>query len=220
MSDEGQHGSAIRVELNQFIDAPVDEVFPLACPVLEYKWIPGWKCELIHCPNGRVELGTVFNEISSAPILADSIAGKTTWTAILHDPETHRVHFRLTNRISSSLYRIEFEPNPSGGTNARLVMLYGPLGEKEVGASKRRREAKIRLMLSIISLMLTHYCEQGEMIDPAEAKKLASQFGELTCQDKLRLVLNKLARKHVRDEDRTRFLKGLPVRRGLEPVPS
>ena len=45
------------------IKAPVDQVFPLACPVEEYKWILGWKCNLIHCPNDRVERGTIFSEI-------------------------------------------------------------------------------------------------------------------------------------------------------------
>lgn len=215
MSDEGRHGSSTILELSRIIDAPVDHVFPLACPVLEYKWIPGWKCKLIHCPNGRVELGTVFDEISSAPMLGDSIAGKTTWTAVLHDPETHRLHFRLDNRISSSLYRIEFEPTASGGTLMSLHMTYTPRGEKEVGERKKRREAKIKLMLSIITLMLTHYSEQGEMIDPAEAKKLVAQFREITLADKMRLLLNKLAKKHLKDEDRTKFLKGLPVRKVL-----
>ncbi|NQU66991.1 MAG: SRPBCC family protein [Candidatus Marinimicrobia bacterium] len=77
------------------INAPVDQVFPLASPVEEYKWIPGWKCDLIHCPNDRVELGTIFSEISSAPFLMGSFGGETTWTTVLYDPENYKIHFRL-----------------------------------------------------------------------------------------------------------------------------
>ncbi len=83
------------------IKAPVEKVFPLVCPVEEYKWIPNWKCNLIHCPNNRVELGTVFEEGSSAPFLMGRFHGKTTWTAITHDPENYKVHFRLDNANSS-----------------------------------------------------------------------------------------------------------------------
>ncbi|MFC2169611.1 hypothetical protein ACFLRM_03460, partial [Acidobacteriota bacterium] len=75
-----------------YIKAPVDKVFPLCCPVEEYKWIPGWKCNLIHCPNDRVEQGTIFSEISSAPFLTGSFKGKTTWKVVMHDPESYKIH--------------------------------------------------------------------------------------------------------------------------------
>ena len=98
------------------INAPVEEVFPLACPVEEYRWIPGWRCNLVHCPNDRAELGTVFDEIFSAPFLLGSFQGKTRWTVTMHSPEDHRIHFRLDNKSSSSIYRIELEDDGDGGT--------------------------------------------------------------------------------------------------------
>jgi hypothetical protein len=61
--------NSLQVDYETRIAAPVDSVFPLACPVEEYKWIPGWKCDLVHCPNQQVEQGTVFDEYSSAPFL-------------------------------------------------------------------------------------------------------------------------------------------------------
>ena len=70
------------------INAPVDEVFPLACPVKEYLWIPGWKCNLIHCPNERVELGTVLSELSSTRFLTQcmdvdqTVAEDQAWTSL------------------------------------------------------------------------------------------------------------------------------------------
>jgi hypothetical protein len=160
-SNENQNDHSIRVELNQIIDAPVQEVFPLACPVMEYKWIPDWKCELIHCPNGHAELGVVFNEIFSAPILADSVAQKTTWTAVLYEPEKYRVHYQLDNRISSSLYKIEFEAHGSDRTKNSLVMTYTPINKRGIAAMEKGGKAKIELMLSILALMLKHYCEKA-----------------------------------------------------------
>ncbi|WP_243312504.1 hypothetical protein [Fundidesulfovibrio agrisoli] len=36
------------------------QVFPLLCPVLEYDWIPGWKCVMIHSDSGVAELDCMF----------------------------------------------------------------------------------------------------------------------------------------------------------------
>ena len=210
-SSENQNDFSIRVELNQTIAAPVQEVFPLACPVMEYKWIPDWKCELIHCPNGHADLGIIFKEIFTAPILADSVAQKTTWTAVLYEPEKYRVHYKLDNKISSSLYKIEFEADGSGRTKSRLEMTYTPINERGIAAMEKGGRAKIKLMLSILSLMLKHYCEEGEMVKTSEIMKLASQVEEMTTKDRIRSLLNKLVRMVIQDEDRKKFEKGLPI---------
>ncbi|MFC1539472.1 hypothetical protein ACFL6H_08610 [Candidatus Latescibacterota bacterium] len=206
MSNENQNDHSIRVEVIRSIKAPVQDVFPLACPVMEYKWIPGWKCELIHCPNGYVELGCIFNEISSAPILADSISRKTTWTAVLYEPDRFRVHYRLENKVSSSLYKIEFEAEASGRTKSRLEITYTPINKMGKGT-----EGKLRLMLSALSLMLKHYCEHGEMVKSSEIMKLSLHVKELTIKDKIRSLLNKLMMKVMHDEDKKKFQKGLPI---------
>ena len=206
-----QDDCSVRVELNRIIDAPVHEVFPLACPVMEYKWIPGWKCELIHFPNGHAELGIIFREVFSAPILADSVAQKTTWTAVLYEPERHRVHYRLDNKISSSLYKIEFEADGSSRTKSRLAMTYKPINKTGIAAIERGGEAKIELMLSILFLMLKHFCEKGEMVKTSEILKLASQVEEITTKDRIRSLLNSWVRMVIRDEDRKKFQKGLPI---------
>ena len=211
MSNDKQDEFLTRVVFKHHINAPVDDVFPLVCPVMEYKWIPGWKCELINCPNGHVELGTVFNEISSSPVLADSIAQKTTWTAVFYEPENHRVHFRLDNQISSSLYKLEFVASAAGGTDMRLEMAYTPLGAYEEGEMKIHREEKIKLMLSVLSAMLVHYCEQGEMIRTSRLKEMALPIETLTFIDKFRLVFNKLVKKHMKDGDRVNFFNGIAI---------
>mgnify|MGYP001828888929 FL=1 len=72
-------------------------------------------------------------------------------------------------------------------------------------------KAKIKLMLSILSLMLKHYCEEGEMVKTSEIMKLASQVEEMTTKDRIRSLLNKLVLMVIQDEDRKKFEKGLPI---------
>lgn len=211
MKHQEQNKHSVRVEINQTINAPVQEVFPLACPVMEYKWIPGWKCELVHCPNGHVELGTIFNEIASAPILTGTIAQKTTWTAVLYEPDRYRVHYQLDNQISTSLYKIEFEADASGKTKSRLEITYSPLNEKGIRNMEKGGENKLNLMVSYLSLMLKHYCEEGKMIKTSEIMKFVSGFKQSTTKDRIQGLLNNWAMMAMKDDDRKRFQKGLSI---------
>lgn len=181
-----------KIVLPVHINAPVEKVFPLCCPVEEYRWIPGWKCHLIHCPNDKVELGTVFSEVSSAPFLLSSFKGKTTWTAILHDPAHYKLHFRLYNKKSSSLYKIELQDDGRGGTAGNLDFTCNAINEKDTGYNGKNTAKKILVMLSTISTMLQHYCEAGNMLTFKELQKIVLSESRLSTMDKIRIGLNRM----------------------------
>ena len=191
------------------IKAPVDQVFPLACPVQEYKWIPGWKCNLIHCPNEKVELGTIFSEISSAPFLMGNFRGITTWTAVLHDPQSYKIHFRLDNKYSSSIYKIEFEDIGQDETEGKLDFTYHATNKKGNRLVGNNLDAKIHIMLSMLNAMLKHYCETNEMLPSSELQKRISMDRNLSIMDKLRMGINGLAVSKMKDKDRRRLMKKL-----------
>jgi hypothetical protein len=211
MSDK--NSESMRILLESAIGAPVQSVFPLACPVMEYKWIEGWKSELVHCPNGYVEKNCVFKEIMSAPFLMGSFYGKTTWTAVLYDPHTYKVHYRLENKISVSLYKIELEADGKDRTKCRLELTYDALNRKGISIIENQGAEKIRFMLSILSRMMKYYSEMGEILKSASLARQILRFKHFTPKDKTRLLLNNLLMKVMRDKDRKRFLAGLPVSR-------
>ncbi|UZJ40881.1 hypothetical protein OO006_11045 [Prosthecochloris sp. SCSIO W1101] len=182
----------VKIVLPVHINAPVEKVFPLCCPVEEYRWIPGWRCHLIHCPNDKVELGTVFSEVSSAPFLLSSFKGKTTWTAIVHDPVHYKLHFRLDNKKSSSLYKIELQDDGRGGTAGNLDFTCNAINEKAAGYNGKNTAKKILVMLSTISAMLQHYCEAGNMLNFKELQKIVLSESRLSTMDKIRIGLNRM----------------------------
>lgn len=196
----------IHVVFNDYICAPAETVFKLCCPVEEYKWIPGWKCNLIHCPNDRVEEGTVFSEILSAPFLNDGFVGKTVWTAISHEPENNQVVFRLVNRISSSIYKIGLAGDKLGNSTISLDLTYTPIGKTYSRRMSEEREKKIHAMLSILSLMLKHYSEKGFIIPASSVQKAAMGSQELGYSDKLHLGFNYVAMLIAGDKNRSRFM--------------
>ena len=182
----------VNIVLPVHVKAPVEKVFPLCCPVEEYRWIPGWKCHLIHCPHDKVEQGTVFSEVTSAPFLLNSFRGKTTWTAVVHDPANYKLHFRLDNKKSLSLYTIELQDDGRGGTAGTLDFTYTATNDEGCGYGVKNMKEKIRVMLSIISSMLRHYCETGDMLPFSGLRKIVLFEPGLSVADKIRIGLNRV----------------------------
>ncbi|MBT3250624.1 MAG: SRPBCC family protein [Candidatus Marinimicrobia bacterium] len=188
------------------INAPVDKVFPLVSPIEEYKWIPGWKCNLIYCPDDTVGLGTIFSEISSAPFLIGNYNGKTTWTAVEYDPENYKIHFRLDNKKSSSLYKIELRGNDRGMTEGKLDFTYTAINKKGNQLIVNNVEEKIHIMLSVLYALLKNYSESNEMLLSFELRKMIPLEKILTIKDKILVLLNRLAKSKMVDKDRKRFM--------------
>lgn len=190
------------------IDAPAAEVFPLCCPIEEYRWIPDWKCQIVHCPNDRVELGTIFHEYISAPFMLDSPFAETTWTAVFHDPENYQLHFRMDTEHTTALYKIGFADNPGGGCVSTLDLTFTAIdakGAKLVGTDGRA--AKIELMLSTLGSMLKTYAETGEMIARREVLQPLLTSPVLSLADKARLAMNAIRMGFFKDPDRERVIK-------------
>ena len=188
------------------INAPVEEIFPLPCPIEEYRWIPGWKSVLQHCPNEKVELGTIFDEIFTAPFLMGNAKGITTWTAVEYDPENYNIHYKLVNENSSSYYKIEFEDDGKGGTVGKLDLAYTATTKKGNRMIEKGLEEKIEIMLTMLHTWLAYYAENKELIPVAEAKK-AVPMEKLSVVDKIRLLRNRSARNKMIDKNRERYMK-------------
>jgi len=204
-------GDSICVNYELLINAPVKDIFPLACPVMEYKWINGWKCELINCPNGFVELGCVFKEIMTAPIFIGSICSKTTWTNIKSDTNNFQRHYELKNKISTTLWKIEMFPQKNSSTKVVFESTYKTNTKKGEKLIKNDLSKKLHFILSMIGTEMKYYCENGKMMSTSDIMKFAKKADFFTVSDKFRLVLNKLAMAMMRDNDKKRFLAGKPI---------
>lgn len=42
------------------LEFSASEIFPLLCPVEEYKWYPAWECEMVFSQSGKAEQNAVF----------------------------------------------------------------------------------------------------------------------------------------------------------------
>ncbi len=193
------------------IKDPVNQVFPLVSPIEEYRWIPNWKCNLIHYPNEKVELGAVFSEISSAPFLIGNTRGLTTWTVVKYDPENFIIHFTLDNKHSSSLYKVELQDDGNGGTKGSLDLTYTASDEKGNNLVRNNLGGKIVIMLSILNGMMKFYSEENVILSASEVRSLIPSDQKLSPKDKALILLNRRVRSKMTDENRDRFVEELTV---------
>ena len=196
----------LTIEKEVTIKAPVNEVFPLVCPVREYDWIPGWKCNLLYCPNGRNEKDVVFREKMTSPFLLNKNGGKTTWITLLYDKSTCRVHFRWINHISTSLYKMEMSPIDSSQTRCTLSLDLEVTNERGSKILTPDSEYKIGFLIEGLAAMLKHYCETGEKLNSKGSRRKTEFIGRLTTSEKLTFLLNKMNMKLTRDRDRISYL--------------
>lgn len=197
----------IHVKKEIIINAPVDEILPLACPVLEYDWIPGWKCKYVYCPNGKNEQGVVFKENMSSPFIMNKGGGKTTWTTILFDTTNYRVHFKWDNSISTSIYKMEMFPLDETKTKVNLGLAYNIINEKGMKTINKNTEYKIGFMIEGLGGMLKYYCENKELIDTKNSERKEEFVSKLTTSEKLTFLHNKIHMKAMHDRDRKSYLK-------------
>lgn len=192
-----------RIQINKQyeIKAPVETVFPLLCPFGEYRWIPGWKFELVHCPNKRNELGTIFQEVLTPSILMGSPFGKTTWTTVLHDPENYNIHFKLENSASETLYKIDMSDTGKGATLITIDVKYQALNWLGDRVIANNGKEKILFMYDFLFQMLIHYSENQTMITLSQLGKRVSRPKSLTFVDKICLMVGQFRQSMLRKID-------------------
>jgi hypothetical protein len=52
------------------LEYPSSKIFPLLCPVEEYKWYSAWSCEMVYSQSGKAEQNAVFLTHESDGIVA------------------------------------------------------------------------------------------------------------------------------------------------------
>ena len=149
----------------KIIKAAPREVFPLLCPVLEDKWIPGWECDLLYTRSGINETGCVFRENLSGPNLFEEPV-TATWITILHDPQATRVEFIIMyeNRaVARSSVQVSLAENGYSRINWSKELT--SLSPKNDRFPDQDIHDKMLFSLDFLADTLTHYCETGRMME-------------------------------------------------------
>jgi polyketide cyclase/dehydrase/lipid transport protein len=138
------------------VRARASEVFPLLCPVLEYKWIPTWSCELLHSVSGVAEEDCVFR--THFPD-----GDPMTWVVSHYEPP-RRIEFSC---FVPDLYVMRLKialTEEDGATRlewTRRWLSVGPKGDRWIAGWS---DAEHHQLMERLRDLLSHYLTTGEML--------------------------------------------------------
>jgi hypothetical protein len=146
------HSSAFTV-----LAAP-DRVFPLLCPVLEYKWIPTWQCELLHSDSGVAEEDCVFRTDFSG-------VGPMTWVVTCYQPAARIEFCCFVADTMAMRLKIALAPE-AGGTQLTWTRRWLALGRQGDAWISGQKAAELDRMIDTRRAQLVHFLETGDMLRP------------------------------------------------------
>jgi hypothetical protein len=141
----------------QHIHAAPEAVFPLLCPVMETKWVPGWMPATVLSDSGVIEPGCIF--------ITPSKPQDAIWVVTTHDPVAWRLEmYKIAPEHSLTRLEIGLSGEQDGTTSATVayeVTVLGAAGEKFV--EEFTEEWYEDFMLSW-EKALNHYLQTGRKI--------------------------------------------------------
>lgn len=141
----------------QRLHAPPETVFPLLCPVMETKWVPGWMPATVIADSGVIEPGCIFTTPAKPH---DAI-----WLVSRHDPVAWRLEmYKVAPGHSVTRLEVALAGEHDGTTSATIayeVTAIGPPGERFV--EEFTEEWYEDFMLSW-EKALNHYLKTGRKI--------------------------------------------------------
>ena len=144
---------------NRFtVPAAPEQVFPLLCPILEYKWIAHWRCELLHSVSGVAEADCVFRTASAH-------GGPMTWVVSRYEPSA-RIEFTCFV-ADTYVFRLGIALAAEGAATclewSRRWLSVSPAGDAWIAGWS---EAEHEKSMDFLHRALTHYLVTGDMLKP------------------------------------------------------
>ena len=110
----------------QHLVASPEKVFPLLCPVMEEKWVPGWRTEKVFTKTGVVENDCMF--------ITPSESQNSIWIVTKHDPITFQLEmYKVTPEHTISKLEISLSGEGNNATKAKIsyeITAIGSVGEQ------------------------------------------------------------------------------------------
>ncbi len=155
----GWHSSSRIERISRFnLNGTPAEIFPLLCPVLEYDWLPDWKCTMCYSDSGVAEIDTVFHT-------KEQLGRTAVWTCITFEPDTFIEYLAVSEKDVVMRLSIRLEETVPEKTSVAWRMLFtmtSHLGKAVI--KKAFSEEKFREMMASREKELNYYLKHGSMV--------------------------------------------------------
>ncbi len=152
-------GSRIRRSGRFTLDFRASEIFPLLCPVVESRWLPGWKCTMVYSVSGVAEKDAVFTTTESDGL-------EIVWSCITYEPCSFIEYSIVKGTDSVERLSIRLNENDTGTTELEwtfLITEFSSTGAKRSGHCES--EEIFQQFLLDRQREIRYYLENGKMIE-------------------------------------------------------
>jgi len=139
------------------IPATADRIFPLLCPVLEYEWIEGWKCDLLRSESGVAENNCIFRT-------NDPLEGEMTWVVSRYEPDRDIEFVIFRPELLVLKLDLGLSENGNGTTRLRITHTFTGVGEEGNAVVGMLPEDFTRERWNWLGEALAYYLRTGEML--------------------------------------------------------
>ena len=101
--------------IEHITDMPLNEVFALCCPVMEYEWIRGWSCTMRHSISGKAEMHAVFQSRYPWPF-----GMKATWICTRYEKDKALMYTAFVPNTLIVTLEDTFEVRADGKTRLKV----------------------------------------------------------------------------------------------------
>lgn len=142
----------------QINEGPIEEVFPLLCPVREKEWIDGWEYEMIYSISGFIEKDCVFTTPHHGQF-------DTVWQVTEYDPDNYTIEFlRVTPRENVVRINISLERVNEKQTKAFISYKYTSLNISQNTIIERDMENSFKKSMETWERSINHFLNTGTML--------------------------------------------------------
>ncbi len=148
----------VRLSHTQRYDAPVEQVFPLLCPVREHDYLPHWKADIVYLESGLAEQGGIFTTVADG-------GGRDVWVISRYEPP-RRIQFVRVDALRVAVYDLHVEAAVDGGTRIRWEQQITSLSPDGDAGVRQHGQESFSAMHEALARHLEHYLATGRMLHP------------------------------------------------------
>lgn len=147
------------------IQAAADDVFALACPKEELKWIDQWQYDMIYSDSGKNENNCIFKEKMSGLFVLNAPDIDTYWYTTLYDRRSRRFHALLIyGNVAAGKFELEVKDSGNGNAEASWGLTFTALNEQGNRLADDTLKERMTGMLQFLGESAKHYLETGNIL--------------------------------------------------------
>jgi hypothetical protein len=147
------------------IDCQADDVFALACPKEELKWIDHWQYDMIFSESGKNETNCIFKEKMSGLFVVNEPGMETIWHTTLYDPIARIFHsLLLFGDVATAKFEFAVTADSRESATADWGLTFTTLNDRGNQLADEGLKERLFGMLNFLGESAKHYLETGNML--------------------------------------------------------